>query len=39
MAVIFSCGQPNNEIVGVGATHVTNGTTTEDLAIARYLAN
>ena len=30
--------QSNNEIVAVGTTHVTNGSTTEDLAIARYRA-
>jgi uncharacterized delta-60 repeat protein len=30
--------QPNNEIVAVGTTHVTNGSTTNGLAIARYRA-
>ncbi len=30
--------QSNNEIVAVGITHVTNGSTTEDLAMARYRA-
>jgi Domain of unknown function (DUF5122) beta-propeller len=29
--------QTNGDIVGVGITHVTTGSTTEDLAIARYL--
>ena len=30
--------QSNGEIVAVGITHVTTGSTTEDLALARYLA-
>jgi hypothetical protein len=30
--------QSNGEIVAVGTTHVTTGSTTEDLAMARYLA-
>lgn len=30
--------QPNNEIVAVGITHVTIGSTSEDLALARYRA-
>jgi uncharacterized delta-60 repeat protein len=30
--------QSNGSIVAVGVTHVTTGSTTEDLAIARYLA-